>query len=35
MSVRWKKHPGGWKDYKFGTDLDLADFTRTALKRML
>ena len=22
-----------WKDYKFGTDLDLGDFTQTALKR--
>ena len=22
-----------WKDYEFGTDLDLGDFTRTALKR--
>ena len=22
-----------WKDYKFGTDLDLGDFTKTALKR--
>ena len=22
-----------WKDYAFGTDLDLGDFTRTALKR--
>ena len=22
-----------WKDYALGTDLDLGDFTRTALKR--
>ena len=23
-----------WTDYEFGTDLDLGDFTRTALKRV-
>ena len=23
-----------WSDFEFGTDLDLGDFTRTALKRV-
>lgn len=23
-----------WSDYEFGTDLDLGDFTKTALKRV-
>ena len=23
-----------WSDYKFGTDLDAKDFTKTALKRI-
>ena len=23
-----------WTDYEFGTDLDVGDFTRTALKRV-